>query len=156
MSAGETLRASFIVDFDEKDLRPHDASIVVQAEKSPVKITIEGKESQKFPQYKLSPDVTIYPMKKHEVVYPDGFKDSSLPVIGESWAEQLRQSFQFATGHNHFSCKTSAISDTKISQEIYLQDDSEVIEVGVTIEYTDTSIIVEYSNLLNKDAPSQI
>lgn len=49
MSAGESLRARLIVEFDKNDLRPHDASVVVQAEKSPVKIEITGKENQKFP-----------------------------------------------------------------------------------------------------------
>ena len=52
MSAGETLGAYIDLYFDENDLRAHDISIVVQAEKSPVKINIEGEEkSEEFPQY---------------------------------------------------------------------------------------------------------
>ncbi len=78
MSAGQTLGASLQVYFDENDLRAHDISIVVQAEKSPIKISVEGAEkSEEFPQYKLSPDVTIKPMRNRE--HDDGTEPDPLP-----------------------------------------------------------------------------
>ena len=40
MSAGETLGATVQAYFDAADMRAHDFSIVVVAEKTPVKITV--------------------------------------------------------------------------------------------------------------------
>ena len=50
----------------------------MQAEKSPIKISIPGKEKgEEFPQYKLSPDVTINPMRVRE--HGDEVKPNLLP-----------------------------------------------------------------------------
>ena len=86
MSAGENLEATLDVYFDENDLRAHDISIVVQAEKSPVKISIPGKDKgEGFPQYKLSPDVTIKPMRNRE--HSPAFEPDLLPDQDDTAAD---------------------------------------------------------------------
>jgi|Transcript_31737 hypothetical protein len=58
MKAGEKLRAVYEIYFAPDDLMPHDFSVVVQAEKSAVKIYMDNsRESEVFPTYKLSENV---------------------------------------------------------------------------------------------------
>ena len=59
--------ADLEVNFDKNDLRAHDISVVVQAEKSAVKIIMtHDKEEAHFPNYSLSKNAKIRPMKRRE------------------------------------------------------------------------------------------
>ena len=59
MTAGEKLRAKLEVYWNPSDLMPHDFSVVVLAEQSPVRIVLDDhRESEHFPTYTLSENVT--------------------------------------------------------------------------------------------------
>lgn len=59
MEVGEKLLATLKVYWSPSDLMPHHFSVVVYAEKSPVRIVLDGGgESKYFPTYKLSENVT--------------------------------------------------------------------------------------------------
>jgi len=60
MQAGEKLNIEVEVKWAPEDLLPHDFSVVVQAEKSPVTMTIKhDHQSEQFPNFKLSENVKL-------------------------------------------------------------------------------------------------
>ena len=90
MSAGEKLRAQLQAYWSDGDLMPHDFSVVVLAEKSPVRIVLDDqRESESFPTYRLSENVTRLSGEKIEddSDQKDGGNDGGDNGHPDNWAE---------------------------------------------------------------------
>ena len=60
MQAGEKLDIRVEAKWSQEDLLPHDFSIVVFAEKSPVVMSVDhDHDGEHFPNFKLSPNVIV-------------------------------------------------------------------------------------------------
>ena len=69
MEAGESLGLLLQAYWSPEDLLPHDFSIVVWAEKSPVAMNVRAHnhQSKSFPNYKLSDNVIIYDLNDEPI-----------------------------------------------------------------------------------------
>ena len=101
MNAGFPYEINLEMYWAPEDLLPHDYSVVIWAEKSKVSMTVDhDHESENFPNYKLSSDVTLIGLDGEPIIdgsgsgqdetVDDGF---DLPNIVRNANETFTQEF---------------------------------------------------------------
>ena len=147
MSAGEKVRIDIEAFWAPEDLMPHDLSVVVQAEKSPVNIIVEhDHESGHFPNYKINPDVKIRPLDNSDKFDDEASEEEKVPDEEEAVDDQipnvpsfiqsdgaaLEDSFRYLPGDNTVS------ATVKLLDEFTFQQDTEITIDGRAFEFNTT------------------
>ena len=96
---------------------PHDYSVVVWAEKSPVQIEANHQHnSETFPNYKMSDNVTLYGLDG-EIIGKDtsASEDLGLPVLYKSQDETFEHGYQYKAGQNWIQTDLTAMDEKNLS-----------------------------------------
>lgn len=131
----ETLKVYVSMIWHEEDLMPHDYSVVVWAEKSPVQIeSSHDHDSQTFPNFQLSDSVTLYGLDGKIIESVDDTSDAlGLPILFESQDEVFEHGFQFRKGQYWVQTGIEAADEMTLSHQTSIKIDGKSFPFSGTV-----------------------